>query len=404
MEDFDTDDLSEIAPHFLLSQTGFPTENFTDLALPVVEPNGDLNVNALSAVKGGRGVSAVGGLPDDMEERIVDYVNNLANEHFDRNWGEEENARHGMDPDMEDDRESEQVDPVSASLDLMNIYLQMNARDERDSLDKMLGWLFSSTDVPTDEMAAFRTAANAFLDAQGGANSFDAVKIGQFRDWLLTQGGQTKDGTHARPNEAVPVLTDIKDGENKLMVLQNMTDVENFEEKLEELDAPVAVEKDDLEELQEKADRMDEMSETLSDLKERTDVLDSVDSDKVEQLAEADDPVVLESSEHETLTAEAEQVKSLYAEQLAEDTPFDAGDYADKFSIEELREKYEADGGDLEEELSDSEDAEPRSGNVDEEELEERAEEEEQSEEELAQEEEIEAKQAELREKILQGK
>lgn len=174
----------------------------------------------------------------------------------------------------------------------------------------------------------------------------------------------------------------------------------NIEEELEELDEPVAVEKDDFESLQEKADRMDEMSETLASLQERTDVLDSVDREQVEELAEGEDPVVLESSEYEELRAEAEQVKEVYADALSgEDSPFTAEELSDKFSIEELREKYEEAGHDLEEELN----AEPRSGDVDEEELESRAEEEQQSEEELEKEEEIESKQAELRDKILGG-
>lgn len=37
MEDFDTDDLSEIAEHFVPSASGFPPEDFTDLEAPVVE-------------------------------------------------------------------------------------------------------------------------------------------------------------------------------------------------------------------------------------------------------------------------------------------------------------------------------------------------------------------------------
>jgi len=429
MEDFDTDDLGEIADHFLISQTGFPSENFTDLALPVVEPNGDLNVNALSAVKGGRGVSAVEGLSDDMEEQIVDYVNGLANEHFDRDWGMEEASvtgrdvpsddaepTHRMDPDVEDDHEAEQMDPVSAALDLINIFLRANGRDERDSVDKMLGWLFSSTDVPTEKMAAFRIAANAFLDQQGGTDSFDAVDVESFRSWLLTQGGQTDDGVHARPTEptagrkvpriATPVhvlsgddlRTALSVGASKKDELTNEdTNMTDIEEELAELDEPVAVEKSDFESLQEKAENFDDMSENIEALRERTEVLDSVDREQVEELAESEDPVVLETDEYEELTAEAEQVKAVYAEALSSEGPFSADDLVDKFSIEELREKYEEAGHDLEEELS----AEPRSGDVDEEELEERAEEENKSEEELAQEEAAEQKRAELREKIL---
>jgi hypothetical protein len=45
--DFETDDLSEIADHFVLSASGFPPVAFSDLKLPVVDPDGNLNENAL---------------------------------------------------------------------------------------------------------------------------------------------------------------------------------------------------------------------------------------------------------------------------------------------------------------------------------------------------------------------
>lgn len=393
-DDFDTDDLSEIDSHFLISQTGFPPENFSDLALPVVGPSGNLNLNALDAVKGGHGASQVDGLSDDKVDDIIDYVNNLANEHFDKDWGEEEN----------EDTSNPEPDATEVALEVVDSY---NGDDA--TMDEMLGWVFTSTDISTQQVEALRAEANAFLDREG-ADSFGTVALESFRSWLNgeeLEEEQDADGskeTHKLSSVTVLSSDDLrkaegaskKDNLNRIEVLQNMTDIE---EELEELDEPVAVEKDDLEELQEKADRMDEMSDTLSDLKERTDVLDSVDSEKVEELAEGEDPIVLEKDEYEELTAEAEQVKAVYAETLSEEGPFAADELVDKFSIEELREKYDEAGHELDEELE----ADPKSGNMEEEELEEREEEENKSEEELEQEEAIEEKQAELREKILGG-
>ena len=84
LEDFDTDDLSEVADHFILSASGFPPENFTDLKLPVVDPDGNLNKSALSTAKsGGHGVGAVEDLDDEKQEEIEDMIDELANEHFD---------------------------------------------------------------------------------------------------------------------------------------------------------------------------------------------------------------------------------------------------------------------------------------------------------------------------------
>ncbi|WP_390289615.1 hypothetical protein [Haloarchaeobius amylolyticus] len=83
LEDFDTDDLSEVADHFLLSASGFPPENFTDLKLPVVDPDGNLNRNALQTVKsGGHGVGAVDDIDEDKQDSVEELIDELANEGF----------------------------------------------------------------------------------------------------------------------------------------------------------------------------------------------------------------------------------------------------------------------------------------------------------------------------------
>lgn len=422
MEDFDTDDLSEIANHFLISATGFPPENFTDLKLPVVEPNGDLNVNALAAVKGGRGVSAVDGLGSEMEQEIVDWVNSTANEEFDKDWGDEEEAAMQRPRTVDDSGDEPGVapsGPVDISLELINKYLRIEGNHERDNVDDMLSWMFGATDLPMETMEDFRSASNTFLSQTAGADSFSAMTVEQFRDWLLMHG----DGSQGRreqeekqrgelpPGKATPVnvLTgdDLRQGDKSeeseldetTTKVTNMT--EDIEEKLAELSEPVAVEQSDLEELQQKADRFEEMSDTLDALKERTDILDEADREQVEELAEADEPVVVESARMEQLEEEAEQVAEAYAAKLAEESFLSAEELTEKFDIEELREKFEEQIGDPAEELASSEEAEPRSGDVEEEELEERAEEEQSSEEELEEQEEAEEMRAELKSKIL---
>jgi hypothetical protein len=190
---------------------------------------------------------------------------------------------------------------------------------------------------------------------------------------------------------------------DSLEIYTTTTMTSEIEEKLADLDNPVAVEQDEVEELRDKADRFEEMSETLASLKERTDILDEVDREQVEELADADDPVVEESTRYEELQDEAEQVKGVYAAQLAEHyEAFDAEELTDKFSIEELREKFEEQFGDVEEELASSDEAEPRSQDADEESLEEAAEDDTSDEEELA--DEAAAKQEEMKNKILGGR
>lgn len=90
LNDFDTDDLSEVADHFVLSSSGFPPDAFEDLKLPVVDPEGNLNRNALQVAKGGHGVEAVEGIDDETESEVEDLIDRLANEHFDADFGDEE--------------------------------------------------------------------------------------------------------------------------------------------------------------------------------------------------------------------------------------------------------------------------------------------------------------------------
>lgn len=81
LEDFGEDpDLGGVDDHFLLSSTGFPPENFGDLDLPVVTPDGALNLNALANAKAR--VSQVEGLSSDKEQQVVNMINSLADEHF----------------------------------------------------------------------------------------------------------------------------------------------------------------------------------------------------------------------------------------------------------------------------------------------------------------------------------
>jgi hypothetical protein len=322
MEDFDTDDLSEISNHFIISSSGFPPENFTDLKLPVVEPSRELNVNALAAVKGGRGVSAVDGLSSDEEDEIVQMVNELANEEFDRDWGMEENA-------------------------------DAKAHDSR------------TAGRPTP-----------------GENTVGGVRVLSGDDLQQSYKSGESDADSLKKYYITTMTSDI-------------------EEKLSELDEPVAVESEEVEELRQKADRFEEMSENLEALRERTDILDDVAREQVEELAESDDAIVVESARYDELQEEAEQVKGVYAAQLAEHyDAFTADELTDKFSIEELREKYENQFGSVED-LASSNEAEPRSQDAGEEELEEAAESEE-SEEELS--ETAANKQEELKAKILEGK
>lgn len=82
--DFDTDDLDAIADHFLLSSSGFPPDAFGDLAIPVVDPDGTLNLNALeTAYAGAHSVEAVDGIDEQTVGQAKGAIQRLASEGFD---------------------------------------------------------------------------------------------------------------------------------------------------------------------------------------------------------------------------------------------------------------------------------------------------------------------------------
>lgn len=79
---FETDDLDEIADHYLLSESGFPPESFDDLALPVVEVDGDLNYHGLDDAQTGADSVEVLDASDEVESEVKHLVQSLKEEHF----------------------------------------------------------------------------------------------------------------------------------------------------------------------------------------------------------------------------------------------------------------------------------------------------------------------------------
>lgn len=89
LNDFDTDDLGEVDDHFVLSSSGFPPENFSDLKVPVVDPDGNLNLNALQTAHGGaHSVEAIDDVDEGTAEEVKELLEELASEEFDHDLGE----------------------------------------------------------------------------------------------------------------------------------------------------------------------------------------------------------------------------------------------------------------------------------------------------------------------------
>lgn len=68
-----------VAGHFLLSRTGFPPDDVDDLAVPVVDEEGRLNLHALADVA--VGIDDVD-VDEDTEEEIVELAHELIRDNF----------------------------------------------------------------------------------------------------------------------------------------------------------------------------------------------------------------------------------------------------------------------------------------------------------------------------------
>lgn len=128
LEDFGDDpDLGAVADHFLVSLDGFPPEDFGDLALPVVDTGGALNLSALQNAKARAG--QVSGLSGDDLDRAESMIDRLANENFDEaDFGAEaDGATPGDDGQTGQSTDGPEPDDGTTTTDIMS--------DENDLTD-----------------------------------------------------------------------------------------------------------------------------------------------------------------------------------------------------------------------------------------------------------------------------
>jgi len=416
LEDFESEygfldgsfsDLSEsekeqIANHFLVAQGGFPGETYSDLKLPVVEPDGRLSLSALRAVKGGRGVSAVDGLSDEMEDKIRGWVDGTAKKVFDKDWGDSENmAEITKDHDdvyMNSGAAMGRAEEIGCDtvheheMDGDTVYMPCETHEEY--MDMVSSNSYHGDKEDEEEMSGCVSCgsandADSSADAGGkaGKDSGTVEVLSADRSVSVVSA----DGTGNEPSESVT----INNGDS------TMTD-EITEEELSELRQKASA-YDELEGNDGTESAVEELREEfqsdLEELKERTALLDEVNRSDVEALQETDEPHIMERDDFEELEEEVETVRSAYAEQLSAHTGVPQERIEDKWTLEEMRE-------DLEDELGDDAELEgeitpdPQSADPDEETAEENAEGDfGGSAEELS--EDVQAKQQEIRQRVM---
>lgn len=81
--DFGERDLEVIDDHYLVSESGFPPAVFGDLHLPVVDPDGELNRNALRNAHTGPASVETLDVDEETERRVKDLTESYLHEAFD---------------------------------------------------------------------------------------------------------------------------------------------------------------------------------------------------------------------------------------------------------------------------------------------------------------------------------
>lgn len=81
--EFDGDDLESVAEHFLASESGFPPESFDDLAFPVVDADGTLNLHGLQNAHTGPASVETAGVDEETRRAIKDAIEGLIHTNFD---------------------------------------------------------------------------------------------------------------------------------------------------------------------------------------------------------------------------------------------------------------------------------------------------------------------------------
>lgn len=162
-DDLSEDEQNTIGDHFIVSQTGFPADNFTDMALPVVEPNGDLNLNALQNAKARAG--QVTGLSGEDLDRVEDMIDEMANENF-------EDADFGGDEEMSVENQADVSDVDFDAVDeMISDFAEIEGNSRESFVSAFLEWA-------DDENV--RKAVDAYVGMGGSLED----GVGGLEDWI----------------------------------------------------------------------------------------------------------------------------------------------------------------------------------------------------------------------------
>jgi len=338
--DMSNSEKEAVGRHFLISKSGFPAENYSDLALPVVEPDGTLNLNALSNAKAR--VGQVSGIDEDEIRRVSKMINNLANGNFeDADFEEVDMAENGYN-DKEEDMSGHEEGEMSGHKE------EMQETEYDYSEDDKVKW----DDGAAQGVVRDRTREDCYdASIEGdvkvcGEEDNPAYLIEIFKEGELT-------GTMVAHKEET-----LSKGEFEL---NDITVKNPMAEEEQETQEPEADESPDGEESVENSDDNYVTAEELEDFK--SEVVNTVqeelgDDDEADEEAEDGDvEEVEEEASDNTELSDFEEFRqenpNMSLSEAAEEFEEQNRDVEDK--IEEMSQKFEEKISDLEQKLEDKE-------------------------------------------------
>lgn len=277
--DLDEGMRSAVAQHFLYSADGYPPENYTDMKFPVVHPDGELSLSALRSAKQMVGRSDI---PEDQKKRLREVINNVAKREFDKNWGNE---------------------PTEMSVDI--------PKDDLDVIQTQAHQISSRANANLQQFKeVYRRGVEAYelapdnLTTDKSESSFALERVEQYSNLLSL--GLPKDEGYVEDNDLLPSNHPRKTPMDTEELTQ--TEVAGFRDF----------------EVKGANDTKDNMTEETD---ERIEELEAA----VEELEQKNDELLEENKD----------VRSEYAEVLCEGTALTEDELVEKFTVEELRDKYE---------------------------------------------------------------
>jgi len=330
--DLNDSEKEAVGRHFMVSKSGFPAENYGDLALPVVEPSGDLSLNALQNAKAR--VSQVSGIDDDEVRRVSKMINNLANGNFDVDFSEVDMAKNGMNPSEDE---------------------EMSGHKE----EEMQEYMFSEGDkVKWDDGSAMgvvrgRTKSECYNDEIKGSNEI-CGKEDEPAYLIEIYDDEEEETTGTMVAHLQGALSEASFELNDIMVKKPMANEETEQE-------PETVESSEGEEETVENSENYVTAEELEDFK--SEVVESIqeelgsDDDEADEEVEGGDAEEVEEEASDTELSDFEEFRQenpdMSLSEAAEEFEEQSRDVEDK--IEEMSQKFENKISDLEEKLESKE-------------------------------------------------